>query len=175
MTNGIIGSRLRIRRRIFVSYHHGGDRNYYDEFARYFSDQYEAVRDNSVDRRIDSDNVDYVIRAIRENYITGSSCTVVLCGAATPWRKFVDWEIKATLDRQHGLIGINLPSNPQSTNGRFTVPDRLHDNIQSGYALWLQWAHLNGGANFLSQQIEIANAKDARLINNSRALRRRNG
>lgn len=33
---------------------------------------------------------------------------MVLCGAEAPQRKFVDWEIKATLDKEHGLIGINL-------------------------------------------------------------------
>jgi hypothetical protein len=34
------------RRKVFVSYHHGGDQAYYDEFSRYFHDQYEAIRDN---------------------------------------------------------------------------------------------------------------------------------
>lgn len=175
MSNGLLSSVLAAKRRIFLSYHHGDDRHYYEEFSRFFSEQYEAVQDNSVDRRIDSDNVDYVIRTIRENYVTGTSCTIVLCGAQTPWRKFVDWEIKATLDKGHGLIGANLPSNPQTPNGTFTVPDRLHDNIQSGYALWLEWADLNQGATFLSRQIESANARSSMLIDNSRGLRQRNG
>lgn len=65
--------------RIFVSYHHHGDHAYYDEFSRFFSDTYEAVQDNSVEREIDSDDAEYVSRCIRENYITGTSCTVVLC------------------------------------------------------------------------------------------------
>jgi hypothetical protein len=34
-------------------------------------------------RRIDSDNVDYVIQRIRDDYISGTSCTVVLVGDAT--------------------------------------------------------------------------------------------
>lgn len=175
MSSGLFGTLLTPKRRVFISYHHGGDRYYYDEFSRFFSDQYEAIQDSSVDRQIDSNNADYVIRKIREDYITGTSCTIVLCGAQTPWRKFVDWEIKATLDRQHGLIGINLPSNSRDPRGLYTVPDRLHDNIQSGYASWLQWPELNGGAAFLTSQIEAANARLASLIDNSRALRQRNG
>ena len=110
------------KRKVFISYHHGGDQAYYDAFSKTFADTYEAIFDNSLERRIDSDNVDYVIQRIRDNFITGSSCTVVLCGAETPWRKYVDWEIKATLDKEHGLIGVNLPTNRTDTSGKFTVP-----------------------------------------------------
>lgn len=163
------------KRRIFVSYHHHGDRAYYNEFARMFAGAYEAIEDNSVEREIDSDNADYVIRAIRENHITGSSCTVILCGSQTPWRKFVDWEIKATLDKQHGLISINLPTNPITPQGTNTVPDRLYDNIMSGYAVWLQWGNLAQGPTFLTRQIEVATTRSATLIVNSRSLRQRNG
>lgn len=124
---------------------------------------------------IDSSNTDYVIRRIRENYITGSSCTVVLCGAQTPYRKFVDWEIKATLDKQHGIIGVNLPTNPMSENYKYTVPDRLYDNIQSGYAIWVDWATFIQSTQSVQQHIELANSKSALLINNSRVLRQRNG
>jgi hypothetical protein len=175
MADILLSSLLRPRRQIFVSYHHGNDRYYYNEFARIFADSYEAIQDNSVDRIIDSDDADYVIRKIREDYITGTSCTIVLCGSETPWRKFVDWEIKATLDKQHGLIGVNLPTNPLTPNRMYTVPDRLHDNIQGGYALWIQWNQILAGPDFLAQQIEIANKQPTWLINNSRDLRRRNG
>lgn len=140
----LLRSFLEIKRKVFVSYHHGNDQYFYDGFSHIFSDTYDILRDNSLDRRIDSDNANYVIRRIRENYITGSSCTFVLCGAATPWRKFVDWEIKATLDAQHGLIGVNLPTNPLDSEGKYIVPDRLYDNIESGYALWTHWNEIVG-------------------------------
>lgn len=169
------GPRIPFRRKIFVSYHHGRDQAYYDEFSRLFSHSYETIYDNSVDRIIDSDDVEYVMRNIRENYITGTSCTVVLCGAQTPWRKYVDWEIKATLDKEHGLIGINLPSNPIDMNGKYLVPDRLHDNVVSGYAMWISWHDLTKGPAYLSSQIETANTLPATLIDNSRPMRQRNG
>lgn len=127
------------QRSIFVSYHHDRDQACYDEFSRIFSDVYGIVRDNSLERLIDSDDPDYVMRRIRENHISGTSCTIVLCGPETRWRKYVDWEIKATLDKEHGLISVNLPHNPRDYLGRVHKPDRLQDNIDSGYALWVEW------------------------------------
>lgn len=122
------------KRKVFISYHHGGDQAYYDEFSETFADTHDAIFDNSLERRIDSDNVDYVIQRILDKFITGTSCTIILCGGETPWRKYVDWEIKATLNKEHGLIGVILPTNSPDASGNFTVPDRLHDNIQSGFA-----------------------------------------
>ena len=72
-----------VKHKVFISYHHGGDQPYYDAFTRTFHDTYELVYDNSLERRIDSDDVDYVRRRIRENHIKGSSCTIVLVGAQT--------------------------------------------------------------------------------------------
>ena len=95
---------LRTRRKVFVSYHHGRDQAYYDEFSRFFHDQFETVFDNSLERRIDSDGVRYVIQRIRDKHITGTSCTVLLIGAESYQRKYVDWEIKATLDKGHGCL-----------------------------------------------------------------------
>ena len=158
--------------KVFVSYHHHGDAAYYDLFARHF-EGYNVVQDTSVDREIDSDNVDYVIQTIRDDYLTGSSCTIVLCGNQTPWRKFVDWEIKATLDKQHALIGVVLPTNPQGANGTYIVPDRLFDNIESGYARWDYWTALTPAR--LAALIWQARGADKALIRNSRELRRRNG
>jgi hypothetical protein len=130
------------------------------------------VEDSSLDRAIDSDDPEYVMRRIRENNITGTSCTIVLCGAQTPKRKYVDWEIKATLDKGHGLIGINLPSSIHGEGG-IIVPSRFYDNYKSGYAVWLQWPELT--LSRIHQAIEEANSKSLILIDNSRQMRRRNG
>ena len=110
---------------------------------------------------------------IRQNDITGSSCTIVLCGAATHQRKYVDWEIKATLDKQHGLIGVWLPTLPLAPNGGTQKPDRLQDNLDSGYAKWVRWDALT--VDVMRKTIEIAIASPASLIRNQRPLRVRNG
>ena len=157
------------KRRIFVSYHHRGDAAFYEFFSLLVHDHYEAVEDRSLERMIDSDNSDYVIQKIRDDYLTGTSCTVVLCGADTPGRKFVDWEIKSSLDKKNTLIGLCLPSNTTRV-----VPDRFLDNYNSGYALWLQWDALRHGGDYFKGVIEEARLRPAPLINNSRPLRRNN-
>jgi len=162
------------KRRVFVSYHHGNDQAFYNAFSRYYSAAYDVVQDNSLRQSIKSEDWDYIMRKIRENYIAGSSCTIVLCGKETPWRKFVDWETEATLDKDHGLIAVNLPTNPVRPNGNVIVPDRVHDNIQSGYAIWTNWAHLTSNISHLPALIEQANAKPKNLIVNSRPAMSRN-
>lgn len=165
----------RVKRKVFISYHHGGDQAYYDAFSKAFCDTYDVISDNSLEREIDSDDVEYVIQRIRKDYVTGSSCTIVLVGKDTWGRKYVDWEIKATLEKEHGLIGVVLPTAPISLQYTVRVPDRLNDNIQSGYALWLTWQQITSGAQQCSHLIEHANAFDKRLIVNTRTRRLRNG
>jgi hypothetical protein len=58
-----------VKRKIFVSYHHGGDQFYYEEFSRIFHDTYEVISDNSLERSFDSDDPIYVMRRIREAHI----------------------------------------------------------------------------------------------------------
>jgi hypothetical protein len=101
-----------VKRKVFISYHHAADQAYYDTFSRTFSNAYDVITDNSLIRGVESDVAEYIMRRIRENYITGSSCTVVLVGRDTWRRKYVDWEIDATLQKEHGLIGIQLPTLP---------------------------------------------------------------
>lgn len=92
---------------------------------------------------IESGDTDYVMRQIREKKISGTSCTIVLIGKCTWARRYVDWEIAATLrdnpnDPRGGLIAVQLPSTRE--NGWNTLPPRLELNIktedgfESGYA-----------------------------------------
>jgi hypothetical protein len=163
-----------VRPRVFVSYHHKGDQWYYDTFSSLFHDSYETIYDNSLERVVESDNVDYVMRSIRENHISGTSCTVVLVGAATWGRKYVDWEIKATLDKNHGLIGVCLPTTSTSAGGGIMVPPRLNDNILSKFALWVSWTDLTSSAARLGGYIAEARSRNTQLINNARERRLRN-
>src|SRR4051812_45355630 len=111
-----------VRRKVFLSYHHGGDRPYYQWFADKFANELQLVHDNSVERTIGSKDPDYVIRRIRENYLTGASVTIVLCGRNTWGRRYVDWEILASINQQMGIIGLNLPTNEQLDNGTYRTP-----------------------------------------------------
>jgi hypothetical protein len=175
----ILEQLLGTKRRIFVSYHHHGDQAYYNAFSQtYCSQGYDVIQDNSLRDARDSDDPQYVMQSIRENNISGTSCTIVLCGPSTYGRKYVDWEIKGTLDKEHGLIGVQLPTafvNPLTNN--VSVPDRLHENVQTGYALWITWAQLMGGPDALKTYIENslnAVTRPKRLITNRRDMMRRN-
>lgn len=172
MNYGLLGRGLPIpqpvKHKIFISYHHHGDQAYYDAFSQAFHDHYDVIYDNSLEREIDSGDVDYVMRRIRENYIMGSSCTIVLVGKETWGRKYVDWEIQATLDKHHGLIGVQLPTAPRFADNTIRVPDRLLDNIRSGFALWLSWQQIMAGAAQLEQYVASAKARSTNLITNTR-------
>lgn len=113
------------------------------------------------------------MQQIRDKYISGTSCTIILIGAQSHQRKYLDWEIKATLDKCHGLIGIVLPTHIKNPAGEIVVPDRFLDNCRSGYAAWTHWNGLT--AQGLTQLIDIAIAKPKWQIDNSRSMRQRNG
>jgi hypothetical protein len=149
-----------------VSYHHQRDQAYYERFAAVFADGYEIITDISIDRRIGSDDVDYQQQVIREQHITGSSITVVLCGPETWKRRWVDWEIHMTLNKEHALLGTSLPTISKNINGKFIVPDRLHANIVSGYAHFITWTE---DAHVMRSAIDSARerARQPRNIDNS--------
>lgn len=164
-----------VRRKVFVSYHHRLDQAYYDQFSRIFHDELEALTDNSLERKVDSADVSYIMRAIRERHLTGSSCTVVLCGRETPQRKYVDWEIDASLSQEMGLVAVLLPTIGRDSSNRVLLPSRLRDNINSGYAEYVWWHEISKNSAGLIQAIEKANAKPGRLISNARERKSQNG
>ncbi len=162
------------KRRVFISYHHDADAGYYDRFVSAFSVGYDILRDHSVDREIDSDDPTYVMRRIRERYLAGASITIVLCGRNTPGRKYVDWEISASLGQEMGLVGIHLPTARLGDNGGVIVPDRYFDNYKSGYAQWLKWESVIGSPLMLSNAIDSSLNADKSLIDDSRQRMNRN-
>lgn len=152
------------KREVFVSYHHANDQAWYDSFSSIFDDQLDLFSDSSLDRRIDSTNAQYLDRTIREDYIRGTSITIVLIGSETWKRRWVDWEIHATLEDEHALLGVILPAPYHSigNQGSILVPDRFFDNHNSGYAHFLHWTN---DYQALSQAIEHAIALSSNTQN----------
>jgi len=88
-----------------------------------------AIGVSDKDDFINSTNTDYVIQRIRDVHIQDSTVTIVLVGDCAHSRRYIDWEIKASLtqgvDRlPNGLIAIQLLS---SVNGA-DLPARLLKN-----------------------------------------------
>jgi hypothetical protein len=166
-----------LRPRIFVSYQHSSDQYYYNLFSQTFHNAYETVYDNSLRDKIDSQDNDYIIQRIRDEFITGTSCTIVLIGPTSYQRKYLDWEIKATLDKEHGLIGLQLPNVLPDYRGMVKVPSRLNANITSGYALWhgLTWQQLTTNPALLKQHIADACSRPKHRIVNPKDIKKQNG
>lgn len=135
-----------IRRKVFISYHHA-DQDEVQKFIDTFDHEHDifirrALGVDMADDIIDSNDTDYVMRRIRENYLRDSTVTIVLIGKCTWARRYVDWEIQASLRRgenitPNGLLGIILPS----AGKKPICPERLSLNIQGengdeGYACW---------------------------------------
>ena len=161
------------KRRVFVSYHHGGDQATFDHFCHQFCDTYDVFSDRSLDGRVRSNDSEYVGRRIREDFIFGSSVTIVLCGRETWKRKYVDWEIHSTLHYQHALLGIGLQSNPPGVDGKISVPSRLFDNWESGYAHWMSWTD-SAGSLAAALEAAIQKSSDISRIKNSQPRMTRN-
>ncbi|TAL15975.1 hypothetical protein EPN96_11130 [bacterium] len=155
-----------VKPKVFVSYHHGKDQPWYDKFNTVFGSGYDIIIDKSLERSIDSEDTNYIRQEIRDNNIKGSSVTIVLCGVETWKRRWVDWEISMTLNKEHALLGIILPAHTKNNEGKIVVPDRLHANIATGYAYWINWTE---NPSELTTAISVAKdrAKLTRLIDNS--------
>ena len=154
--------------KLYVSYHHDGDGHFYREFCRLIEGYYQPVEDSSVERTTGCTDAGHVIANLQRSYIADTVCTVVLCGLQTAYRRFVDWEIKASLDLSHGLVAVILPENLPDWRGRYSLPLRLADNLESGYAECLHLVQMSRGMRLLGSRIEAARGRPARLIKNSR-------
>jgi hypothetical protein len=158
-------------RNIFLSYHQR-DELEASIFCRRFDQYFNDIRilgshelGDEYAEHINSGDADYVMRQIREKQIAGTSCTVVLIGQCTWSRRFVDWEIAATLrnsddDPRGGLIGVQLPS--ALANRWSQLPDRLTLNISTVAGVEAGYARFYGPApsdDSIAQWVEDAVAR----------------
>lgn len=140
--------------KVFVSYHHELDESYKKIFELRFGNKFGAiipgaVNDGDIDPGLPAETIR---QKIRDEYLRDTSVTVVLVGALTWQRKHVDWEIGSSIrdtatNPRSGLLGIVLPSYFNAYfAGRtekydpWTIPPRLHDNIQAGFATIHPWS-----------------------------------
>ncbi len=167
------------RHKCFISYHvtdEGEVAKFIDDCGTVFIPT--AVGVTGDDDFVNSDDTDYIMYRIREKYLSDSTVTIVLLGQCTWSRKFVDWEIYASLRKYEGypisgLMAVTLPSIANATK---TLPARLSDNVDGDkkYARW--WTYPTSGDS-LRQCIEEAfqaRTSKTRLVDNSRSRQERN-
>lgn len=135
-----------VRHKTFLSYYHAEDQDYKQKFTHLFNDLIVAKSVNDGD--IDSENSDeYIKKLIQKNHLEDTTVLIILLGPNTKHRKHVDWEISGALnmkvgEKYSGLLGIKLPSHPDFGSGKHTysnLPDRLSENLRSGYAYIQDW------------------------------------
>lgn len=171
------------RRKCFISYHHADEAE-----VEQFIQTFDHGRDVFIARGIgasmpgdiiNSTDPDYIKSQIRAKYLRDTTVTIVLVGRETWGRKFVDWEIGASLRKTatasaSGLLAITLPSAANYSGKK--LPARLDDNVsgESGYAHWWKYP---SSSEALANLIEIAYSArtgKADQRDNSRPLRMRN-
>src|SRR5208282_2752427 len=87
-----------VKRKVFICYSHR-DQVEAEQFVWDWRNVFthRALGMRFTNEMVNSDNAAYVMSRIRSEYLGDSSVTVVLMGNCTHSRRFVDWEIKASL------------------------------------------------------------------------------
>ncbi len=122
---------------VFISYHEG-DKLEVENFIKTFGPEGDNVFIPKVvgllgqGDFVNSSDPEYIMRQIRSKYLSDSTVTIVLIGSCTHSRRYVDWELKASLRQENnslpnGVLGIFLPS----VKGLAHLPQRLTDNWKS--------------------------------------------
>jgi hypothetical protein len=171
------------RRKCFISYHHHDEREVQD-----FIQAFDHDRDILISRGIgasmagdiiNSNNSDYIMRRVREDYLRDSTVTIVMVGSNTWGRKFVDWEIAASLrntalSNRNGLMAITLPSVAGAADRQ--LPARVDDNVngEHGYARWWKYPTSPFGLAERIEQAYQARTSRSHLVVNTRVLRLQN-
>lgn len=146
--------------RVFVSYHHDNDQARKNIFDLRFGNRFGIIKPGSVNLGDIDPNLatETVRQKVRDEFMRDCSVTVVLVGTQTWQRKHVDWEIGITIrdtlnNPRAGLLGVILPSYAERHGrsisadargnvlvyDRYTIPPRLHDNIDCGFASLHMW------------------------------------
>jgi MTH538 TIR-like domain (DUF1863) len=102
------------------------------------------IYDESLNRPFNSTDADYIRRGIRDR-IWRTSVTVCLLGETTHTSKWVDWELKESLDKGNRIIGMAVPTAPD----RLVLP-RLFRQMGAPHYRW--------DLAFLKREIERAEA-----------------
>lgn len=129
------------RHKVFVSFHEKLDEQWKDRFVKLMKGwivDFSVRRGDIID---DGPPTEEILRQIRENHIADSTVTVVLIGRCTWRRRFVDWEIHASIrctnaNPRTGLLGIVLPCHPEygkASKDERLLPPRLADNLDGDH------------------------------------------
>ena len=170
------------KRRCFISYHHADEREvqtFLDTYSNAEVFTHRALGLDMANDIVDSNDTDYVMRRIRQQYMQNTSVTIVMVGQNTWKRRYVDWEIAASLrngfaNPANALLGIKLPS---YAYGIQQYPDRLNDNLNAQgaadgtpcYARCIPYPTNSAELRAAIEEAHQRRQNESHLINNTRA------
>ena len=128
------------RRKVFVSFH-DADSKWRRKFTKLMEGRIADYSVKGGDISVKGRPREDILREIREDYIADATVTVVLIGCCTWRRRFVDWEIHASIrctnaNPRTGLLGIVLPCHPEygkASKDEHLLPPRLADNLDGDH------------------------------------------
>lgn len=129
------------RHKVFVSFHEELDEQWKDRFVKLMKGWIVDFSVRRGDISVKGRPIEDILREIREKHIANATVTVVLIGPCTWRRRFVDWEIHASIrctnaNPRTGLLGIVLPCHPEyrkPTKNEHLLPPRLADNLNGDH------------------------------------------
>ena len=162
------------KRNYFISYHHSSNYTQLKELRDKFGNK--TFGDYGFkDENLGEFSKQFISKKIQWR-LWSSSVTIVLIGEKTAESAWIDWEIWYSLQsyqdpnvsrrryKPKGLLALYLPCNNPS------VPERLQQNIDSGYAVEIFWDEIDTHFNEKSTQA-YKNRNNIHLIQNSIPLR----
>lgn len=167
-----------VRHKCFISFH-GADIDGVTDFVDQFSSVFiprvvGASESDHFNDPVTSTDEDYIKSQIASKYMWDSSVTIVYVGSCAWSRKFVDWEIAASLrnsekNKRNGLLGITPADRSQNT-----VPARLQKNLNSDGEAYARYKFYPTTEDSLRAWIEdayLARTKRAGLVVQGGALK----
>lgn len=162
------------RKNYFFSYHHNSDLKYLKELRNNL--KISSYGDFGFkDEDLGNERNRKIAKKIQYR-LWSSSITIVLIGSKTGNSSWIDWEIWYSLQRYYNkrhprrsykpkaLLALYLPVENHN------IPERLSENIESGYAKEIRWEELDD--HFEDRVSEAINNRNAlHLIRNQRPLK----
>jgi hypothetical protein len=168
------------RHRCFVSYHLA-DIDVATQFVADFGDVFipTVLGVTDEDDFVNSTDEEYIKQRIREKHLRTTSVTIVIAGACTWSRKFIDWELASSLrddpkNKRSGLLTLTLPGEGSAKLRQRIQDNWVKDNSAKSYAEF--WKYPSSDAslrNAIEAAFQARSTKSA-LVNNARALKRQN-
>jgi hypothetical protein len=150
-------------RQVFFSFHYQRDiwrANVVRNSGAVIGEAAAGFRDNSLWEEAKRKG-DAAIKKMIDDGLKGTSVTVVLIGAETASRQYVNYEIEKSIEIGNGLLGLRI-HNIKDRNGNTDYPGSIPAKLSSGGYPTYTWTTCEDFAKWVEEAYQVAQAKKAR-------------